>query len=53
MAIIEVCTTVLGNQTCVEDRAFLAALLVELCFYFLVFVLGHRIVLWVKKQIKE
>ncbi len=50
MAIIEVCTTVMGRQTCVEDTEFAIALLLELTFYFLVFVLGHRIVLWVKKQ---
>ncbi len=53
MAIIEVCTTVMGKQTCVEDTAFAVALVVELAFYFLVFVVGHRIVLWMKKQRKE
>ena len=50
MAIIEVCTTVMGRQTCVEDTEFAIALLVELTLYFLVFILGQRIVLWVKKQ---
>mgnify|MGYP003133568208 CR=1 FL=1 len=50
MAIIEVCTTVMGKQTCVEDTTFAVALVLELAFYFLVFVLGHRIVLWMKKE---
>ena len=53
MAIIEVCTTVMGKQTCVEDTEFAIALLVELTFYFLVFVVGHRVVLWIKKQNKQ
>ena len=53
MPFIEVCTTVMGNQTCVEDSAFIAALLVELSIYLLVFVIGHRTILWVKKQKNE
>lgn len=53
MPYIEVCTNIVGLESCVADEAFIVALLIELALYFLVFVTGHRIVLWIKKQLRK
>ncbi len=53
MSYIEVCTNIVGRESCVADEAFIVALLLELVLYFLVFVAGHRIVLWIKKQSRK
>ena len=53
MPYIEVCTNIVGRESCVADEAFIVALLLELVLYFLVFVAGHRIVLWIKKQSRK
>jgi len=53
VATIEVCTTVLGNTECVSDKYLLAALAVELAVYFVIFVIGHRIVVWIKNELKK
>tara|TARA_R100000008_G_C3563257_1_gene157524 strand:- start:321 stop:482 length:162 start_codon:yes stop_codon:yes gene_type:complete len=53
MPFIEVCTTVMGKTECASDGYLLGALLIELTIYFVLFVLGHRVVLWIKKELND
>ena len=46
----EICSSLGDYEQCMEGELLVAAVIIELTFYFLAFVFGHSALNWIKKE---